>query len=370
MGVLPDTEVTATNAGTGVTRTVTTDRNGRFVVPALAPTIYTVAAARSGFAKKVVEGVVMTLGEQVDLSITLTLAATQTTVSVQADAQLIDPQRRALTTVVSARQLEALPINGRDFIAFTLLTPAVSTDRTPTQGAAATSGLTFAGQPARFNNISVDGLDNNDLVNGGVRDTFSQEAVQEFQVLGNSYSAEFGKAAGGVINIVTKSGSNTAGGSVFLFGRDDALNARQYFERFTPAGAPVVYDKAPFRQWQFGATLGGPLKRNRTFYFASFERLDVATANRVTIDDTTAISVFGQPVGTPAQILRRNGFAIETGNVPYLAHRQSASREDRPSADLQPARRRESERRDSPGRKQRTVGGAGRSEQRSAARQC
>jgi hypothetical protein len=306
MAVLPDTTVTATNVSTGATRTVATDRNGRFVIPALAPALYVVMAERVGFAAQVVEGVELALGEQVELPITLSLAVTQTRVTVNANLQLVDLKRRALATVVSARQLEALPTNGRNFIAFTLLTPGVATDRTPTQGAAASSGLTFAGQPARFNNISVDGLDNNDLVGGAVRDTFSQEAVQEFQVLANAYSAEFGKAAGGVVNIVTRSGSNTRAGNAFLFGRHDVLNARQHFEQFTPAGAAISGDKAPYRQLQFGATVGGALRPNRTFYFASFERLDVETANRVTIDESTAT------------LLRQNGFAVGTGNVPYV----------------------------------------------------
>ena len=121
---------------------------------------------------------------------------------------------------------------------------------------------------------------------GSVRATFSQEAVREFQVLTNSYSAEFGKASGGVVNIVTKSGTNTMAGNVFFFVRDDALNAKDHFERFDPAGQPIDREKAPYGQKQYGATLGGPIKRDRTFYFLSFERLDIAANNFVTIDDT------------------------------------------------------------------------------------
>src|SRR5213078_4354529 len=121
------------------------------------------------------------------------------------------------------------------------------------------SGLSFGGQRARSNNITVDGLDNNDIVVGSVRATFSQEAVREFQVVTNSYSAEFGKASGGVVNIVTKSGTNTPSGNAFVFFRDDALNSKEYFERFTPAGQPIDRAKAPYGQKQFGGTLGGPI---------------------------------------------------------------------------------------------------------------
>ena len=138
------------------------------------------------------------------------------------------------------------------------MTPGVTTDRTPQQGATATSGLSFTGQRARSNNIMVDGFDNNDPTVGAVRATFSQEAVREFQVLTNSYSAEFGKAAGGVVNIVTRSGTNEFRGTAFGYYRDEALNAKDHFERFDPFGNPLDREKAPFRQVQWGGVLGGP----------------------------------------------------------------------------------------------------------------
>src|SRR5262249_5879810 len=156
----------------------------------------------------------------VELEFTLAVAGTQEAVTVTAEAPLVDTQKTAVATVVSETQIDNLPINGRNFISFSIITPGVSNDRTPQQGASATSGLTFAGQRARSNNITVDGVDNNDAAVGAVRATFSQEAVREFQVLTNSYSAEFGKASGGVVNIVTKSGTNTPSGNAFLYFRD------------------------------------------------------------------------------------------------------------------------------------------------------
>lgn len=195
----------------------------------------------------------------------------------------------------------------------------MSSDRTPQQGASATSGLTFAGQRARSNNITVDGVDNTDQTVGSVRATFSQEAVREFQVLASSYSAEFGKASGGVVNIVTKSGTNTPAGNAFFFARDDALSAKGHFEKFDPAGNRLNLPKAPYNQKQFGATFGGPIRRDRTFVFGSFERLDIAASNLVTIDDRTPVShpILAVVIGTPAGILRRAGFPLEAGNVPY-----------------------------------------------------
>ena len=207
--------------------------------------------------------------------------------------------------MVSQEQVQNLPINGRNFLSFTVMTPGVTTDRTPQQGALATSGLSFTGQRGRSNNITVDGFDNNDPTVGAVRATFSQEAVREFQVLTNSYSAEFGKAAGGVVNIVTRSGTNDVRGTAFGYFRDEALNARDHFERFDPFGNPLDREKAPFRQVQWGGVLGGPIRKAKTFFFGSFERLAVEANNFVNIDPHAAT------------VLRANGFPVELGHVPY-----------------------------------------------------
>jgi Carboxypeptidase regulatory-like domain len=319
--VLPGAMVTATNAETNQARTVVTDGNGRFFIPALPPGLYVVSAELSGFAPQTRQGILLQLGTSVTLDFTLKIAGTREEITVKAPAPLIDTQQTAVSTVVSQKQIESLPINGRNFMSFSIITPGVSTDRTPQQGASATSGLTFAGQRARSNNITVDGLDNNDAALGSVRATFSQEAVREFQVLTNSYSAEFGKASGGVVNIVTKSGTNTVAGNAFVYARDDALNRKGYFERFNPAGQSITQQKAPYSQKQFGSTLGGPIRKDQTFFFGSFERLDVKASNFVTIDDTTRVpGPAGGFLGTPAAILRAAGFPVETGNIPFAVN--------------------------------------------------
>jgi len=324
--VLPGVTVTVSSSETGLVRTAVTEGDGRFMVPALPVGTYTVKAELSGFAPSTLQNIVVNLGTAVDLDMTLGIAGAQETITVSGDTPLVDVQKTEVSTVVSQRQIESLPINGRNFISFSVITPGVSTDQTPQQGASATSGLTFAGQRARSNNITVDGLDNNDVTVGSVRATFSQEAVREFQVLTNSYSAEFGKASGGVVNIVTKSGTNSLDGTVFFYFRDDKLNGRGHFEDFDPAGNAISSNKAPFSQKQFGATIGGPIKKDRTFYFASVERLDVDTSAFVTINDSTLIphpvspALSLCPAGqrcTPAQILRNAGFQVDTGNVPY-----------------------------------------------------
>src|SRR5687768_7262743 len=315
--VLPGAAVTVTNTETGVTRTSVTGGGGRYAFLALPPGTYTVRVELAGFAPQVRDNVALMLGSSVDLPLALALAGAQEQVTVSAEAPLLDLQKTAVASVVSQQQIESLPISGRNFISFSLITAGVSTDRTPQQGASATSGLTFAGQRARSNNITVDGVDNNDAAVGAVRATFSQEAVREFQVLTNSFSAEFGKASGGVVNIVTKSGTNVLSGTLFGYFRDEALNAKEHFERFDPSGAAIDREKAPYGQKQFGFTLGGPLRKDKIFYLASFERLDIDTNNFVTIDDRTVVTVGPMALGTPKQILERAGFVVETGNVPY-----------------------------------------------------
>jgi hypothetical protein len=303
--VLPAATVTVVNQATNLTRTVTTDQRGRYLVAALPPGTYRLKADADGFASETREGLTLVLGQSAEADVTLKLATQAESIAVVAEAPLIDPAHTAVSTVIDQEQIDSLPINGRNFIGFSIITPGVTTDRTPQQGASATSGLSFGGQRARSNNIMVDGYDNNDHVVGAVRAVFSQESIREFQVLTNSYSAEFGKASGGVVNIVTKSGTNAFAGNAFVFFRDESLNAKDHFEKFDVFGEPIDRSKAPFSQVQWGGTVGGPIKRDRTFFFGSFEKLDVQTNNFVTISQAAAT------------ILNANGFPVELGNVPY-----------------------------------------------------
>jgi hypothetical protein len=302
--VVPGATVTATNVATRLARTAVTDAQGRFVVPALPPGGYHVSVERLGFSKTA-RDLQLQLGQTVAVDFSLTMAKAAEEITVAGDAPLLDTRNAAVSEVVGQQQIESLPINGRNFISFAVITPGVTIDNTPQQGASATSGLSFAGQRARSNNIMVDGLDNNDSSLGAVRAVFSQEAVREFQVLTNSYSAEFGKASGGVVNIVTKSGTNEFHGNLFGYFRDKSLNAKDHFEEFDLFGNPIARDKSPFRQYQYGATFGGPIKKERTFFFLSFERLDQSASNLVTISDGAAA------------ILNRAGFPVTLGANPY-----------------------------------------------------
>jgi hypothetical protein len=303
-GVLPGVTVTATNTATNQSRSGVTDAAGNYYIAALTAGVYDVAADLSGFAPQKRSGVRLQLGQRVDLDFSMRVGTSESIV-VSASAPVVDTTQADVSTVVSQEQIDNLPTNGRNFLSFSVLTPGVTTDRTPQQGASATSGLSFGGQRARSNNIMVDGVDNNDPIVGAVRATFSQEAIQEFQVLTNSYSAEFGKASGGVVNIITRSGTNEHGGNVFYFFRNDSLNAKSIFEREDLFGNKINRDKAPFDQSQYGVTFGGPIVRDRTFYFLSGEKLSTETNNFVNIDPALATA------------LNESGFPVEIGNVPY-----------------------------------------------------
>ena len=315
---LPRAIVTVVHVDTGFRRISSTGPDGRFLIQALPLGLYEVTAEFDGFVPVVRSGVTLTLGSS--LRLRMVLAPMGVAVDVTVTPPAFDAQRSLGARVVSQRQISSLPINGRDFIAFSLLSPGTAVDTTPGQGAARTSGLSFVGQRARSNNITVDGLDNNDEVVGSVRATIGQAAVREFQVLTNSYSAEFGDATGGVVNIVTKSGANDVAGNVFGYFRDRSLNAKGHFERVDLRGSPVDREKAPFGQHQVGGTVGGPIARNESFFFASFESLRTRTANFVAIDDRTLMPhpiLPAQSLGTPVDILRRAGFPVTTGNVPF-----------------------------------------------------
>ncbi|MGZ5475382.1 MAG: TonB-dependent receptor [Thermoanaerobaculia bacterium] len=296
--VLPGVTVTVTNNATNQSRTSVTGKDGRYYIGAIQPGTYTMRAELSGFAPQQRTDVRLLIGQLADIHFTLR-PGTSEAIVVSARAPVVDTTETSVSTVVGQEQIDALPTNGRNFLSFTVITPGVTTDRTPQQGASATSGLSFGGQRARSNNIMVDGVDNNDPVVGAVRATFGQEAIQEFQVLTNSYSAEFGKASGGVVNIITRSGTNEMRGNVFEFFRNKSLNSKGHFEQIGNQ------EKAPFRQNQYGLTLGGPIRRDQTFYFLSAELLKTNTSSFVTIDPTAAAA------------LRSAGFPIELGNVPY-----------------------------------------------------
>ena len=261
---VPGATVTARNTATNVTREATTNESGLYQMTNLPPGDYEVTVEAANFKRAVVPTVRLTVGQRADLDIPLELGELGATVTVSsATTDVIETSRTAVATTIDQQRIENLPINERNYLSFALTTSTVSRDNTRPIGPAPTSGLNFGGQRGRSNLVQVDGADNTDNSVNAARSTVSQEAVQEFQVVSNSYAAEFGRAAGGVVNVVTKSGTNDFHGNLFGFIRHRSFQARNAF-------APV--EDPPFTRAQYGATLGGPLDRDRTFFFVAFEQ--------------------------------------------------------------------------------------------------
>jgi outer membrane receptor protein involved in Fe transport len=272
-------KVTVTNVATGSERSAETDDTGHYTLVGLPPGRYKMSVdGGASFAAYQNASIVVTVGENATLDPQLVLRGVQQTVTVTAETALVEIQKTDVSSTIDSRQITNLPINERNYINFTLLNSQAARDDTPSIGAAPTSGLNFGGQRARSNEVSVDGADAVDKSVGGVRATVSQEAVQEFQVITSNYMPEYGRATGGVVNIVTKSGSNELHGNLFGYLRNGAIQARNPFSvqgAFDPATDTVTLKpvKQSFTRVQAGATLGGPIQRDKTFFFFAYETI-------------------------------------------------------------------------------------------------
>ncbi len=266
--VIPNSRVTLHNPLTNQSRTVTTDEKGFFRAEQLAVGTYEVRVEQAGFAPYRQAGVGASLGQTVHLDIVLAPASASEQVTVNAQPSSLDPSQSSVVSSVDQERIEELPVRSRNYLDFVLLAPGVSSSPIASGASGSTpltgSGFTFGGLRSRSNNLSIDGLDNNDEYTGSSRTELSPEIVQEFQVVNNGLSAESGGASGGSINVVTRSGTNTVHGDTFLFAQDGALNARDPFE--TESGKPS------FRRFRAGFALGGPVIKDKTFYYAAVEQ--------------------------------------------------------------------------------------------------
>jgi hypothetical protein len=254
--------VTVRDVAKGLERAGSSDGEGGYSVRQLAPGTYSVTVDASGFAKAEATGVSITVGEMAELPLALTVAGGKEIVEVNAQADIVETSRSSTTDTIGERRIDNLPINGRNYIQFTLTDSQVQRDSAPQLGAAPTSGLNMSGQRARSNLVNVDGADATDNSTDGVRSTVSQEDVQEFQIITNNYAAEYGRAAGGVVNIITRSGSNAFHGDVYGYLRNRDFQAVNPFST-TPNPA--------YTRVQAGAAFGGPIKKDKTYYFFSYE---------------------------------------------------------------------------------------------------
>jgi hypothetical protein len=312
--VVPGATVNVVDAAKGTTRTVTTNDAGEYQVLLLPPGLYGVKVEQQGFAPQV-KNIRVTVGQVAVLDFQLAVGTATEVIEVTAAAPLIETERVQQSNTIEERYIRSLPIDRRDYLTFSLLAPGIvdsnafadNSDFRVTQ--TPQSGLSFYGSNGRGNNITVDGSEANGRA-GGVRATLSQEAVQEFQINRSNYSAEFGGASGGVINIVSKSGDNQVRGSIFGFFRHDSLDAADPFAVDLVNNRPTRIDPPSNRQ-QYGGTLSFPLKRDQTFVFGTFEKLNRDESASVPV--LTDFSIFQL---TAAQTTILDRLAADTSTTP------------------------------------------------------
>jgi len=312
--VVANAKVTLTQVDRQQTRSVQTNESGDFTFSLLQNGTYSIVVEAPGFKRFELSGIVLNGGDRRRIAAALPLEGSTQTVQVSAAAPALQTDSTALSTVVTQRQVEDLPLNGRNFVQLAQLAAgsnegtasAISNGNRP-DDRRQTSSVVANAQSDTLNNEMVEGVDNNEGTVGTIGVRPSVEAIAEFRVLTNLYPAEVGKTAGAVVNLITRSGSNKFHGSAYEFLRNDYLDARSFF-----ATSAILPKKPEFRQNQFGASIGGPVFKDKTFFFADYEGLRRIDATSTLVNNVvpTAYEVAhvgdfsdrGGPVLTPGQI--------------------------------------------------------------------
>jgi outer membrane receptor protein involved in Fe transport len=281
---LPGATITAVNSATNFTRVISSEASGFYRIPLLPPGTYTLTVEVQGFAKEVRRDIVLTVGKEIALDITLKLAAAGETMEIEAETPLIDATKSQLGSTVDQAAIKNLPLNGRDYTQLSLLAPGVRQVNITQYGQ-----FSIGGQRGDSVNYTIDGGENNFSYTNESRSGFTQEGVQEFQILTNRFSAEYGRSTSGVINVISKSGTNELHGNGFFFYRGDDLDAQDVFSK-------ALGVKAPFDQEQGGGTIGGPIVKDRTFFFAAYEGTNTDKTLSVAVTPETPEGIRPQPI--------------------------------------------------------------------------
>ncbi len=270
--IVSGAKVTITNTGTGLTRTVTSDNAGEYTAPSLPTGTYLVTAEMAGFKTAALSGIELGVSQRVRMDLTLEIGNMTESVTIQAATPLLQTSTSELGTTVVEEQIQTLPLNGRNFVSLTRTVPGVlrgipgsNIDGAGSLAWRASASFSANGQRSRDNNYMLDGVDNNETWLQTVVLFPSVDALDEFKLQTSTYSAEFGRSLGGVVNLQIKSGTNSYRGSVFEFHRNDALDANNFFNNRAGRAKP------DFKQNQFGGSFGGPLFKDRTFFFADYQ---------------------------------------------------------------------------------------------------
>jgi Carboxypeptidase regulatory-like domain/TonB dependent receptor len=342
--VITNAIVTAVDTQRGTKRAAVTDSIGRYEIAGLAPATYNITAQKDGFQTTIQKNVTVNVGQTVGLNFNLDISKATSTIEVTAETPLVETESGKQANTITSRYIQDLPINRRDYLTFTLLAPGVSdstrlaSDQDFRVKQTPQSGLSFYGSNGRGNSVTVDGGEANDDA-GGVRLTMSQEGVQEFQINRSNYGADLGGASGASINIVSKTGTNDLHGSLFGLFRNDIMDARNPFaltqalqpgQVFNPLAPNAIGAKSKdsLSREQFGASIGFPIQKNKTFGFVAFEGLIQNAQNAVPLLTTTQIFhpdnggplVNGVLTGNNQQAIIQ-GLASKAGNpiVPCLS---------------------------------------------------
>jgi hypothetical protein len=271
--VVPNASVTVKNTGTGIERKVQTNSSGEYSVYPLQPGAYEVTASASGFQSKVVSNVVLDVAANAKVDVQLSVGNITESVSVTANAALLQTQDASVGGTITSTQMDALPVNGRNYTNLVLLLPGTSDENKNARRGAVSGSNTYSvnGQRGQDNNYTIDGVDSNFLMGNSPGASPPMDAIQEFRILNNT-SAEYGRSAGSNVNIVIKSGTRNIHGTAYEYIRNDKFDAASFFSNRT--GQP----KSPYRQNQYGFSLGGPVVipklyhgRDKTFWFVDWE---------------------------------------------------------------------------------------------------
>ena len=295
---VPGAAVRATNVETGIVRQTATDGAGRYRIPELGLGSYSVEAQTAGFQTEVRSGIRLTVGREAVVNLQLQVGAVTERVEVTGEAPLVQTTDSTVSFLVDESTMRDLPLNGRSYTQLATLQPGVTPNNNYVGNISGGTGLNLIvqGQRPSENLFLIDGTIANDYTSrtpaGAGGNSMGVEAIQEFSLLSGNYSAEFGTALGGVVNLVTRNGTNTFHGSVFEFLRNSSLDAKNYFD---PKDEPIP----PFKRNQFGAALGGPIKRDRVFFFGNIESLLERKSNTTVVTVPNADAHRGiLPTGT------------------------------------------------------------------------
>ncbi|MEO6981575.1 MAG: carboxypeptidase regulatory-like domain-containing protein, partial [Edaphobacter sp.] len=306
--IIPDSAVTVKNLQTGETHSTKSNTSGNYIFPVLEPGDYSAVAKVAGFQTVEQNHIRLDASRNVHVSFSLPVGSQDQTVTVSAATTLVDTRGSQLGETVDQKQIQDLPLNGRNVYDLVQMVPGV-TNYSPAKDGGDSGGTTFQvnGNRPNDNSYYLDGVFDTNIYRNGGSNMPNPDALQEFRILTSNFDAEYGREPGGVVNAITRSGSNKFHGGVYDYIRNNVLNSKSYFDKGV----------TPLKRNQFGATFGGPILRDKTFFFLSYEGLRLNTSSTITsasLVTPTPLEAVGDFTASPAS-RRPNSPAVSCGGV-------------------------------------------------------